>query len=405
MLDNIVKTIDKENFNKQMTYKELCGIFNEKEKPNYNYRLNQITTWKSYYDIEEIGYGKTHKYIIKGENKNMESSITLKETKKAYQTYIRVLLLNFLANSPKVKDNEIVINRVDLMNELALVNNNYSTIKRVMNLPKDKLTKEQREIYNNFISDFSKKGTFTNNLYLTAFERYRDKVSNTDKIKEIEIKNETKDFIRKSSKTLWDMVETALNRLEKGYQCLDWSYTYKLYHVTEVQAYDEANNPILDEYGREVLVTRTITRDLNAKQRQIVYQINKDCLARFGFFNFYDYYKAKNQIGNPKLQEQVKSFDNEVLKRVKEEIWEDCDYFARCIYINMGAGDTMQFYANRENKMLLNDNVCQKILESKEFKGIFFLDKFVDTLIKLPDNPTTIDKVNVSHDLDYLIDD
>lgn len=109
------------DYEKELSYKELCKIFNEKESKSGNVRKYQMERWQTQYDIEKVGRGKyiIHKQLSK------EESQAIKD-RKNYSNFLQATLLQFLSES---EFSTTVYTYRDIREHLLMVNKNYFPVK------------------------------------------------------------------------------------------------------------------------------------------------------------------------------------------------------------------------------------------------------------------------------------
>lgn len=108
-------------FEKELSYKQICKEFNEAESSSGRVRQLQLNRWQEEYNIEKIGRGK---YIIHGQLTKEESQ-TIKD-KKNYANFLQATLLQFLSES---EASTTVYTYRDIREHLMMVNPNYFPVK------------------------------------------------------------------------------------------------------------------------------------------------------------------------------------------------------------------------------------------------------------------------------------
>lgn len=109
------------DYEKELSYKELCKIFNEKESKSGNVRKYQMERWQTQYDIEKVGRGKyiIHKQLSKEETQAIKD-------RKNYSNFLQATLLQFLSES---EFSTTVYTYRDIREHLLMVNKNYFPVK------------------------------------------------------------------------------------------------------------------------------------------------------------------------------------------------------------------------------------------------------------------------------------
>lgn len=109
------------DYEKELSYKELCKIFNEKESKSGNVRKYQMERWQTQYDIEKVGRGKyiVHKQLSKEESQAVKD-------RKNYSNFLQATLLQFLSES---ESSTTVYTYRDIREHLLMVNKNYFPVK------------------------------------------------------------------------------------------------------------------------------------------------------------------------------------------------------------------------------------------------------------------------------------
>lgn len=108
-------------FEKELSYKQLCSLMGEEESSSGNVRKYQLERWQEQYNIEKIGRGK---YIIHGQLTKEESQ-TIKD-RKNYANFLQATLLQFLSES---ETSTAVYTYRDIREHLMMVNPNYFPVK------------------------------------------------------------------------------------------------------------------------------------------------------------------------------------------------------------------------------------------------------------------------------------
>lgn len=108
-------------FEKELSYKQMCSLMGEEESSSGNVRKYQLERWQEQYDIEKIGRGK---YIVHSQLTKEESQ-TIKD-RKNYANFLQATLLQFLSES---ETSTAVYTYRDIREHLMMVNPNYFPIK------------------------------------------------------------------------------------------------------------------------------------------------------------------------------------------------------------------------------------------------------------------------------------
>ena len=108
-------------FEKELSYKQLCSLMGEEESSSGNVRKYQLERWQEKYNIEKIGRGK---YIVHGQLTKEESQ-TIKD-RKNYANFLQATLLQFLSES---ETSTAVYTYRDIREHLMMVNPNYFPVK------------------------------------------------------------------------------------------------------------------------------------------------------------------------------------------------------------------------------------------------------------------------------------
>lgn len=108
-------------FNKELTYKELCQEFGESPVNGGTNRDRQLSRIRKKYEVEKIGRGK---YIVKKEKSKQE--IQFESDRKNYNNYLQAILLNMISKSPEV---EVVLTYREIRENLMMVNSKYFPVK------------------------------------------------------------------------------------------------------------------------------------------------------------------------------------------------------------------------------------------------------------------------------------
>ena len=108
-------------FEKELSYKQICSLMGEEESSSGNVRKYQLERWQEQYDIEKIGRGKyiVHKQLTK------EESQAIKD-RKNYSNFLQATLLQFLSES---ESSTTVYTYRDIREHLLMVNKNYFPVK------------------------------------------------------------------------------------------------------------------------------------------------------------------------------------------------------------------------------------------------------------------------------------
>ena len=108
-------------FEKELSYKQICSLMGEEESSSGNVRKYQLERWQEQYDIEKIGRGK---YIIHGQLTKEESQAI--KDRKNYSNFLQATLLQFLSES---ESSTTVYTYRDIREHLLMVNKNYFPVK------------------------------------------------------------------------------------------------------------------------------------------------------------------------------------------------------------------------------------------------------------------------------------
>ena len=108
-------------FEKELSYKQICKEFDESESSSGRVRQLQLNRWQEQYDIEKVGRGK---YIIHGQLTKEESQAI--QDRKNYANFLQATLLQFLAES---ETSTTVYTYRDIREHLMMVNPNYFPVK------------------------------------------------------------------------------------------------------------------------------------------------------------------------------------------------------------------------------------------------------------------------------------
>lgn len=108
-------------FEKELSYKQLCSLTGEEESSSGNVRKYQLERWQEQYNIEKIGRGK---YIIHGQLTKEESQAI--KDRKNYANFLQATLLQFLSES---ESSTTVYTYRDIREHLMMVNPNYFPVK------------------------------------------------------------------------------------------------------------------------------------------------------------------------------------------------------------------------------------------------------------------------------------
>lgn len=103
--------------NKELSYQDLCKLFNEKESRSGSVRKYQMERWQESYDIEKAKRGK---YIIRAEYTPEQTQIIRAE--KNYNNFVEATLLNFIAEGSVVE----IYTYTKLRKGIAMINKHYS---------------------------------------------------------------------------------------------------------------------------------------------------------------------------------------------------------------------------------------------------------------------------------------
>lgn len=108
-------------FEKELSYKQICSLMGEEESSSGNVRKYQLERWQEKYNIEKIGRGK---YIIHGQLTKEESQAI--KDRKNYSNFLQATLLQFLSES---ESSTTVYTYRDIREHLLMVNKNYFPVK------------------------------------------------------------------------------------------------------------------------------------------------------------------------------------------------------------------------------------------------------------------------------------
>lgn len=108
-------------FNKEISYKDLCEMLNEKEVTGGTNRDRQLCRMNKEYEVEKVRRGK---YIIK--RQRSETEIKLNSDKQNYSRYLQAILLNMIAENPSV---EMIFTYRQIREKLMMVNSKYFPVK------------------------------------------------------------------------------------------------------------------------------------------------------------------------------------------------------------------------------------------------------------------------------------
>lgn len=108
-------------FEKELSYKQICSLMGEEESSSGNVRKYQLERWQTQYDIEKVGRGK---YIIHSQLTKEESQAI--KDRKNYSNFLQATLLQFLSES---ESSTTVYTYRDIREHLLMVNKNYFPVK------------------------------------------------------------------------------------------------------------------------------------------------------------------------------------------------------------------------------------------------------------------------------------
>lgn len=108
-------------FEKELSYKQICSLMGEEESSSGNVRKYQLERWQEQYDIEKIGRGK---YIVHGQLTKEETQAI--KDRKNYSNFLQATLLQFLSES---ESSTTVYTYRDIREHLLMVNKNYFPVK------------------------------------------------------------------------------------------------------------------------------------------------------------------------------------------------------------------------------------------------------------------------------------
>lgn len=108
-------------FEKELSYKQMCSLMGEKESRSGNVRKYQMERWQTQYDIEKVGRGK---YIVHKQLSEKESQAI--KDRKNYSNFLQATLLQFLSES---ESSTTVYTYRDIREHLLMVNKNYFPVK------------------------------------------------------------------------------------------------------------------------------------------------------------------------------------------------------------------------------------------------------------------------------------
>lgn len=108
-------------FEKELSYKQICSIMGEEESSSGNVRKYQLERWQEQYDIEKVGRGKyiVHKQLSEEETQAIKD-------RKNYSNFLQATLLQFLSES---ESSTTVYTYRDIREHLLMVNKNYFPVK------------------------------------------------------------------------------------------------------------------------------------------------------------------------------------------------------------------------------------------------------------------------------------
>ena len=108
-------------FEKELSYKQICKEFKESESSSGRVRQLQLNRWQEEYNIEKIGRGK---YIVHSQLTKEESQAI--KDKKNYANFLQATLLQFLSES---ETSTTIYTYRDIREHLMMVNPNYFPVK------------------------------------------------------------------------------------------------------------------------------------------------------------------------------------------------------------------------------------------------------------------------------------
>lgn len=108
-------------FEKELSYKQICSLMGEEESSSGNVRKYQLERWQTQYDIEKVGRGKyiVHKQLSEEETQAIKD-------RKNYSNFLQATLLQFLSES---ESSTTVYTYRDIREHLLMVNKNYFPVK------------------------------------------------------------------------------------------------------------------------------------------------------------------------------------------------------------------------------------------------------------------------------------
>lgn len=113
--------MEQENYEKELSYKEMCEAMGDEESKSGNVRKYQLEHWRESYDVEKVGRGK---YIIHRALSSDERQMV--KDRKNYTNFLQATLLDFVASSQDVTS---VYTYKAIREHLYMVNNNYYPVK------------------------------------------------------------------------------------------------------------------------------------------------------------------------------------------------------------------------------------------------------------------------------------
>ncbi len=108
-------------FEKELSYKQMCSLTGEEESSSGNVRKYQLERWQIQYNIEKIGRGK---YIVHNQLTKEESQAI--KDRKNYANFLQATLLQFLSES---ESSTTIYTYRDIREHLMMVNPNYFPVK------------------------------------------------------------------------------------------------------------------------------------------------------------------------------------------------------------------------------------------------------------------------------------
>lgn len=312
---------------KEYKYKEICEILGDKPLQGGKNRSVQLNKWKKEYKVEKVGSKYTYMGMLTEEEKE------LAEINGKYTTYIQNLLVALLRRNQANGINEVRLGHRELVEYLALVNDQYYKIKR------DKKHDRAR-----FLTDMVESKEVTEkNLY-----------DNLDL------------FFEQSNRELKEVIKRALDIMEK--RCLIlYSKAYRFYKKIY---YDESDR-------RKYYIE---THECDDDEMIGVLAIYRQVFEEFGI-------ETTQQIFS--LGDSGKFYDR-VNTLVKAQYGYDVCYETFRIWMDSSIKlDSIPGFED-ENKLKLNENIQDKLRKMTEHKRFIdnkvpgeHIDGFVEGLISI----------------------